>query len=165
MFLFFEECWKWKWFFFLWISLVILRPLSNSDINPGDSRLYWSFYWLREGFQKKTEESVTNEKYVFCFSPLQIFFCKSRSHFCYIYFLDLILSELYHSQSPQHSKTYLQCWETKPETHFMLCQSKETYFTSVKKAKQISSLGPKSCLTRKKVTNLIFFLDFERCMS
>ena len=37
--------------------------------------------------------------------------------------LHLMLSTLSHSQSPQHSKTYLQSLETKPETHFILWQS------------------------------------------
>ena len=35
-------------------------------------------------------------------------------------FLDLILSELSHSQSRQNSKIHLQCLETKLETHFII---------------------------------------------
>ena len=38
-------------------------------------------------------------------------------------FFNLMLSALSHSQSPQHSKTYLQRLETKSETHFILWQS------------------------------------------
>ncbi len=38
-------------------------------------------------------------------------------------FLDITLSELSHSQSPRHSKTYLQKLEIKIETHFILWQS------------------------------------------
>ena len=41
-------------------------------------------------------------------------------------FLDLMLSAL--SQIPQHSKTYLQSLETKPENHFILWQSQGTLF-------------------------------------
>ena len=57
-------------------------------------------------------------------------FCVTPGHIQATFnFLDLILSELSHGQSPQHSKTYLQSLETKPETHFMLWQS------SIKNAK------------------------------
>ena len=43
-------------------------------------------------------------------------------------FLDLILSELSNSQSPQHSKTHLQSLETNLETHFILWQSEGNLF-------------------------------------
>ena len=38
-------------------------------------------------------------------------------------FLELTLSALSHSQSPQNSKTDTQSLETKPETNFILWQS------------------------------------------
>ncbi len=43
-------------------------------------------------------------------------------------FLDLMLSAPSHSQIPQHSKTYLQSLETKPENHFLLWQSQGNLF-------------------------------------
>ena len=73
-------------------------------------------------------------------------------------FHNLILSELSHSQSPQHSKTYLQCLETKMETHLYYGKVKETYFTPVKNAKMLSSLETKSCLKEKiELQTSIFF--------
>jgi hypothetical protein len=60
-----------------------------------------------------------------------------------------MLSALSHSQSPQHFKTYLQSFETKPETHFIYAKVEETFFTSVKKAKNFSFFGTKSCLKEK----------------
>ena len=47
-------------------------------------------------------------------------FFGTNGHIPAIFFLDLTLSALSHSQSPQHSKTNLQSLDTKPETHFIL---------------------------------------------
>ena len=59
----------------------------------------------------------------FAFSHFNNFFV-THGHIPAIFnFLDLILSELSHNQSPQHSKTYLQSLKAKTETHLMLWQS------------------------------------------
>ena len=64
----------------------------------------------------------------FAFSHFNNFF-HTHGHIPPIfYFLDLMLSELSHSQSPQHPKTYFQSFETKLETHFILLQSQGNLF-------------------------------------
>ena len=60
------------------------------------------------------------KKYVFAYSNTNNFLLLTVTY--QPYFLDLILSELSHSQSPQHSRTYLQSLETKPEAHLILWQ-------------------------------------------
>ena len=96
-------------------------------------------------FTKKWKKSALNEKV--CFSAFYHFnnFFGTHGHItAVINFLDLILSVLLHSQSPQHSKTYLQNLKTKPETCFIL-----------------SFLGTKRCRTEKlRLKTLIF-----RCAS
>ena len=69
----------------------------------------------------------------------------------------LMLSAPSHSQSPNHSKIYLQSLETKPETHFILWQSVENLFHF-----SLSFLGTKSCLKKKqRLETTIFFWDSE----
>ena len=80
-------------------------------------------------FTTKWTNSALNEKSMFfAFSHFNLFF-GTHGHIPAIFnFLDLMLSALSHSQSPQHSKTYLQSLETKPETHFILWQSQGNLF-------------------------------------
>ena len=74
-------------------------------------------------FTKKWKTSALNEKVCFFFPHFNIFFV-THSHIPAIFsFLDLIISELSHSPSLKHSKTYLQSLETKTGTHFILWQS------------------------------------------
>ena len=76
-------------------------------------------------FTKKWTKSVLNEKSMFLdFSHFNNFF-GTHGHIQAIFFLDLMLSALSQSQSPQHSKTFLQSLDTKPETHFIFRQSRE----------------------------------------
>ena len=74
--------------------------------------------------QKSGQNQLGMKKYVFfAFSHFNNFFV-THSHIpAILNFLDLILLELSHSQSPQHSKTYLKILETKTETHIILWQS------------------------------------------
>ena len=60
---------------------------------------------------------------LFAFSRFNNFFVTDGHMPAKINFLDLMLSALSHSQSTQHSKTFLQSLETKPETHVILWQS------------------------------------------
>ena len=80
-------------------------------------------------FTKKWTKLALNEKVCFfAFSNFNTFF-GTRGHIPAIFnLLDLMLSALSHSQSPQHSKTYLQSLETKLETHFILWQSRGNLF-------------------------------------
>ena len=102
----------------------------------------------------------------FAFSYFNNFF-GTQGHIPAIFnLLDLMLSALSHSQSPQHSKTYLQSLENKPETHFILWQSRGNLFHFSKKAKILYFLGTKSCLKAKLWLQItIFFNDSESCMS
>ena len=62
--------------------------------------------------------------FLFFFHPHFNNFLVTHGHTPAIFnFLDLILSELSHSPSPWHSKTYLQSMETKTGTNFILWQS------------------------------------------
>ena len=74
--------------------------------------------------KKKWTKTAWNEKSMFlAYFHFNNFFV-THGHIPAIFnLLDLTLSELSHSQSPQHSKTYLQNLETKPETRFILWQS------------------------------------------
>ena len=58
----------------------------------------------------------------FAFSHFNNFFGTHGHIPAILNYLDLLLSALSHSQSLQHSKSYLQSLETKPETHFILWQ-------------------------------------------
>ena len=59
----------------------------------------------------------------FAFSHFINFFV-THGHIPAIFnFWDLILTELSHNQSPQHSKIYLQSLKAKTETHLKLWQS------------------------------------------
>ena len=86
---------------------------------------------------------------LFAFSHLNNFFGTHGRIPSVSNFLDLMLSVLSHSESPQHSKIYLQSSETKPETHLYYSKVKDTFFTSFKKAKIWYFLGTKSCLKEK----------------
>ena len=86
-------------------------------------------------FTKSGQNQLEWKKvFFFAFSHFNNFF-GTLGHITAIFnFLDLMLSTLSHSPSPQHSKTCLQSLETKPETHLYYGKDKETFFTPVKKA-------------------------------
>ena len=70
----------------------------------------------------------------FAFSLFNNFF-GTNGHIPAIFnFVDLMLLVLLHSQNPQHSKTYLQSLETKPE--IILCYGKveEAFFPFIWKS-------------------------------
>ena len=69
------------------------------------------------------------KKYVFfAFSHFNNFFGTHGPIQAIFIFFDRILSALSHMQSPQHSKTYLQHLETKPETYFIIWQNQGNLF-------------------------------------
>ena len=76
-----------------------------------------------------------NEKVCFlAFSHFK-YFIVTHGHIPAIFnFVDLILSELSLSQSPQHSKIYLQSWKPNQKLILYCGKVKETYFTLFKKA-------------------------------
>ena len=88
---------------------------------------------------KKKEEKYSS------FLPLNDFFNSPWHTPKVSNFIGLILSELSHSQSPHHSRTFHQNYETKQETYFLLCQSlwNQTHF-------------------RPKGQNLVFFMDLKQ---
>ena len=99
----------------------IVTPLSNW---PQQRQLRAGAIKKINLITKKWRKSALNEKV--CFFPFSHFnnFFGTRGKIQAIFnFLEQVLSLLSHSQSPQHSKTYLQCLETKLETHFILWQS------------------------------------------
>ena len=63
------------------------------------------------------------KKYVFCFFHFNNFFVTPGHIQAIFNFQDPILPELSHSQSRQHSRTYLQNLETNTETNFIVWQS------------------------------------------
>ena len=67
----------------------------------------------------KKIDKISSEwkKYAFAFSHFNNFFVTYSNIPAIFNFSDLVLSELYHSQSPQHYKTYLHSLETNTETH------------------------------------------------
>ena len=81
--------------------------------------------------------------------------------------LHLTLSELSHSQRPQHSKTYLQSLKPNRKLVSYYGKVKETNFTSVKKAKMLSFLGTKRCRTEKLILKPLIFLEILKavCLS
>ena len=80
-------------------------------------------------FNKKVDKiSFEWKKFCFAFLHFNNFFVTHGHISAMLTFLDLILSELSHSKSPQHSKTYLQKLETKTETHFILQQRQGNLF-------------------------------------
>ena len=101
-------------------------------------------------FKEKWTKLALNEKSMFfAFSHFNNFFV-THGHIPAIFnLLYLMLSALSHSQSPQHSKTYLQSLETKPETHFILWQSRGNLCHFSLKVENIVILGTKSCLKEK----------------
>ena len=88
---------------------------------------------------KKQKKSALNEKVCFfVFSHFNNFFV-THGHIPAIFnVLDLILSELSHNLSPQHSQTYIQSLKPKQKLILYYGKVKETYFNSVKKAKHLS---------------------------
>ena len=86
------------------------------------------------------------KKYGLAHSQFNNFFVTHRDIPANFNLLDLSLSELSHSQGPQHVKTYLQSLKTKPETHFYNGKVQESNFTSVEKANILSFIGTKGCL-------------------
>ena len=119
-------------------------------------------------FYKKVDKICFEWKSVFfAFSHLKYFFV-THGHIPALFnYLDLILSDLSHSQSPLHSKTYLQILETKTETHFTLWQSWGNLGSLYLKRTQILTFsGTKSCLKEKLwLQTTISFRDSESCMS
>ena len=85
-------------------------------------------------FHKKVDKIRFERKSMFfAYSHFNYFF-GTHGHIQAIFiFLDLMLSALSYSQSPKHSKTYLQSLETKPETQYMLWQSQENLFHFIEK--------------------------------
>ena len=81
-------------------------------------------------------------------------------------FLDLILSELSHSQSPSILKHIFKVWKPKRKLILYYGKVKETYFTSVKKA-QVFIIFKDLKLSDKKtiIKNPNFFRVSESCMS
>ena len=83
-------------------------------------------------------------------------------------FWDRMISALSHSQSPQHFKTYLQSLETKPETHFILCQSQGNLFSlQLKRPKFCHFLGLKAVWRKNYDYKPQFFLEILKavCLS
>ena len=80
-------------------------------------------------FHKKVDKISFEQKSVFIAFPHFNNFFGTHGHIPAIFlFLDLMLAVPSHSQSPQHSKTYLQSLETKPETYFIFWQSQQNLF-------------------------------------
>ena len=75
----------------------------------------------------------------FTFSHFHYFFVTHGHKPAIFNFFNRNLSDLWHSLSPQHSKTYLQGLETKPKTYLYIIiyygKVKETYLISVIRAK------------------------------
>ena len=74
-------------------------------------------------FDKKVvKKSFAWKSKFLAFSHFNYFFVIHGYILAISYFLDLILSELSHNQSPQHYKAYLQSLKAKTETHLILWQ-------------------------------------------
>ena len=133
-------------------------------------------------FHKKVEKkSALNEKSIFlqknywsekklkllAFSHFNNFFVTHGHITAIINLLYLILSELSYSQSPQHSKTYLQSLKIKPETRFILWQSSGNQFHFSQKGQHFVIFRDLTLSDGKnKIKNPIFFFrDSEICMS
>ena len=80
-------------------------------------------------------------------------------------FFDLLLSALSHSQSPQHSKKYLQSLETKPWTHFVLWQSQGNFFSlQLKRPKFFNFWGIKAVWRKNYDYKPQFFLEILKAV-
>ena len=129
------------------INTKIVKPIS---IWPQQRQLQAGAVKNLSFSLKSGQNQLWMKKYVFLLFPTSItFLVLMVTYQPNLIFLDLMLSALSHSQSPQHSKTYLQSLETKPENHFILWQRWGNLFTSVKKAEILSLLGTKICLKEK----------------
>ena len=82
-------------------------------------------------------------------------------------FWDPITPELSHSQSPQHSRTYLQNLETNMETHFILWQSSGNLIHFSQKCPNFVVFKDLKLSDGKTIiaNPIFFFRDSESCMS
>ena len=103
----------------------IVKPISNW---PQRRQLRFGAVKKFTFFTQKVDKiSFEWKSMCFAFSHINNFLV-THSHIPAIFLLDLILSDLSHSKSPQHSITYLQSFETKTETHIILWQSQGNLF-------------------------------------
>ena len=79
-------------------------------------------------------------------------------------FLDMMLTELSHSQSPNILKHIFKVWKPKQKLILYHGKVKETFFISFKKAKMLKFLGIKSCLTGKIRLQTDFFLEIWKAV-
>ena len=119
-----DACWRpFLWNKLDWRSLTGFRRYAAATTAPR-----WCCQKNNLFTKKWTKWALNVKVCFFAFSHFNNFF-GTHGHIPAIFnFLDLKLSALSRSQSPQHSKIYLQSLETKPETHFILWQSRGNLF-------------------------------------